>query len=89
MDLTGFTLPKTHLPQALHRTYTRIVPQRNIQTVDRCTHLTAVATVLNDEIHAGNGVFNKDLKAEANTSYEAGAKNNSGKKLVFAEIAFL
>ena len=40
-----------------------------------------------DEIHAGNGVFNKDLKAEANTSYEAGAKITLVKNFLFAEIA--
>ncbi len=40
-----------------------------------------------DEIHASNGTFNKDLKAEASTSYEAGAKITLVKNLLFAEIA--
>ncbi len=40
-----------------------------------------------DEIHAGNGVFNKDLKAEASASYETGAKITLVKNLLFAELA--
>ncbi len=40
-----------------------------------------------DEIHASNGIFNKELKAEASTCYETGAKITLIKNLLFADIA--
>jgi len=66
----------------------RIALQKNVQigTVYASYSLGYSPPTI-DEIHAGNGIFNKDLKAEASTSYEAGAKITVVKNLLFAELA--
>lgn len=67
----------------------RISLQRNIPTGSLyATYSRGYSPPTIDEIHAGNGVFNKDLKAETNTSYEAGTKITLVKNLLFAELAF-
>ncbi|MBC7510899.1 MAG: TonB-dependent receptor, partial [Ferruginibacter sp.] len=66
----------------------RITLQKNIQIGSLyASYSRGYSPPTIDEIHAGNGVFNKDLKAEANTSYEAGAKITLVKKMLFAELA--
>ena len=66
----------------------RIALQRNLQigTV-YASYSKGYSPPTIDEIQASDGKFNKDLKAEASTSYEAGAKLTLVKNLLFADIA--